>query len=272
MESDGSKITKPKRVRTVPYRKWSSEEQQKLITYMRDNRPIEKPTAQVYYKKILETQNLRLDWSLVRLKARHLRQCYTKARAWQNSTGALAMQDAESTESIILRTCPFFYDLEDIFGYKEFQSNEFVMDTEALENNSTSTTDDFDAGSTTTNANVATTPEESFQEVGLESTCNTINRKAIYSRTGLADVLTMHTGLIKVKQQKLEIQSKMKDREPSLKEKECDLQYEKFLFEKEKCNSEERIRTLEIEMKEKLALKELEMKGQIAMEELKIKK
>ncbi|XP_050338012.1 uncharacterized protein LOC126764247 [Bactrocera neohumeralis] len=105
MESDGSKITKPKRVRKAPYRKWSNEEQQKLITYMRDNRPIEKPTAQVYYKQFSETQNLRLDWSLVRLKARHLRQCYTKARAWQNSTGAGAMQDGESTESNLKINC-----------------------------------------------------------------------------------------------------------------------------------------------------------------------
>ncbi|XP_039968545.1 uncharacterized protein LOC120780318 [Bactrocera tryoni] len=247
MESEGSKITKPKRVRKAAYRKWSNEEQQKLITYMRDNRPIEKPTAQVYYKQFLETQNLRLDWSLVRLKARHLRQWYTKARAWQNSTEAGAMEDGESTESIILRTCPLFYDLEDIFGYKEFQSNALVLDTEALENNYTSTTDDFVAGSS---ANVATTPKDIFQEVGPESTCNTINRKGVYSRTGVADVLTMHTGLIKVKQQKLEIESKMKDRELSLKEKEFDLQYQKFLFEKEKCNSEERIRILEIEMKE----------------------
>ncbi|XP_054081588.1 uncharacterized protein LOC114805224 isoform X2 [Zeugodacus cucurbitae] len=260
---------------------------------MRYNRPIEKPTAQVYYRQFLETQNLKMDWSLVRLKARHLRQTYEKAQAWQNSTAAGAMQTGESTESIISRICPFFNDLKDIFGDKVFKSKAFVLHTEDLDvdsqiptldlvdvcskNNSTSTTDHFDDGSnSTTTANVVTTPAVvgSFQKVSLspESTCNTPKRrKGIFSRTGLDVVLSMHSDYVKAKQQKLELEIKMKDRELALKEKEFDLQYQKFLFEKEKSLSEERIRILEIEMKEKVALRELEMKERIAMEELKRK-
>ena len=69
----------------------------------------------------------------------------------------------------------------------------------------TQITDLFDAGNrSTATANVATTSEVvgSFQEVGLlpESTCNTINRrKTIYSRTGLAEVLNIHTYTTKVR-------------------------------------------------------------------------
>ncbi|KAM8702539.1 hypothetical protein ACLKA7_005655 [Drosophila subpalustris] len=51
-------------------KKWSDKEVGEILNYMQVHRNIEKPTAQVYYKKLLEQTKIEATWNLVRYKDR----------------------------------------------------------------------------------------------------------------------------------------------------------------------------------------------------------
>lgn len=168
--------------------------------------------------------------------------------------------------------CPFFEQLEEIFQYREYQANAFVIDTEdsnTFENYSNTfayatSTCDTPPSLATTNDDIddtATLPET--PRVATQSTRS--SRKGIYSRTALADVLEVHSSLVDLKKEKLDAEREFREKEFMLKEKE-------FSFEKEKHASLERFKVLELETKEIIALKEIEMKERLEMEKLHLQK
>ncbi|KAM8702304.1 hypothetical protein ACLKA7_007646 [Drosophila subpalustris] len=57
-----------------------------------------KPTAQIYYNKLIAATNIDATWNLVRFKVRHLKTGWQKAKAFSKSTGAgLEEGDVETT-------------------------------------------------------------------------------------------------------------------------------------------------------------------------------
>ncbi|XP_017493070.1 PREDICTED: uncharacterized protein LOC108381164 [Rhagoletis zephyria] len=277
MEAETLKAkVKQKRIRKAPYRKWSEWEQQQLVNFLRQNRPIEKPSAQLYYKRFLSENGLEIEWSTVRSKVKNLKHTYNKT--WNNSTGAGTMRDGETTRDTLLRECPLYNELEEIFGYREHQANAFVLDSEDS-NTMEYSTASVDDGS----PNIVLAPTEdtsrspaAFYEIVEESatlvetprtTAQTplVPRKGIYSRTALADVLEVHSTLAEFKKEKLVAEKELRERELLLKEKE-------FNLKKEKHATYERLKLLELESKEKIAMKEIEMRERVEMEKLKIQK
>ncbi|KAL7725600.1 hypothetical protein ACLKA6_008012 [Drosophila palustris] len=67
---------------------------------------IEKPNAQIYYKKLLEDTKIEATWNLVRYKVRHLRTGWQKANAFSKSTGA-GVEEGDS-ENTVRGNCPLW--------------------------------------------------------------------------------------------------------------------------------------------------------------------
>ncbi|KAL7726287.1 hypothetical protein ACLKA6_008466 [Drosophila palustris] len=89
-----------------------------ILNYMQVHRNIEKPTAQIYYKKLLEQTKIEATWNLVRYKVRHLRTGWQKANLFSKSTGAGVEEgDAETTvRTKLLKMCPYYDQLDDIYS------------------------------------------------------------------------------------------------------------------------------------------------------------
>jgi len=86
-----------KRICKGPYKKWTDLEQQKLINFLKDNRPIEKPTAQAYYRRYLNENGVAGEWQNVRAKVKNMRQAFRKSQLMVNSTGWGAVNENETT-------------------------------------------------------------------------------------------------------------------------------------------------------------------------------
>ncbi|XP_054734833.1 uncharacterized protein LOC129242289 [Anastrepha obliqua] len=106
-----------KRTRKRPIRKWSEQEQRELIEFLRNNLPIEKPTAQLYYQRFYQHSNIAIEWRLVRSKVRNLRVLYTKTKYWQSSSEAMLLSE-ERRRALVMRMCNFFDDFEEISKQK----------------------------------------------------------------------------------------------------------------------------------------------------------
>lgn len=103
-----------------------------------DPNKFEKPTHQVFYCKVLEKipELDGLTWNLLDNKMRNLRSAYQKAMEWQKNTGSGLLADGKesSVREYIVKLCPFYDKLHDIFAEKRN-----VNPLHVLESSSTST-------------------------------------------------------------------------------------------------------------------------------------
>ncbi|XP_037933943.1 uncharacterized protein LOC119672194 [Teleopsis dalmanni] len=98
-----------------------------------DTSNFEKPTAQIYYKKLLEVTKIDTTWDLVRFKMRYFKQSFVKANNWRKSTGAGLLDDEEVTsiKDKVKLMCPYYDQLSEIFGEKAW-SNKIVLQSSAM--------------------------------------------------------------------------------------------------------------------------------------------
>ncbi|XP_036322434.1 uncharacterized protein LOC118736450 [Rhagoletis pomonella] len=102
-----TKIIKKKIKREKPNKKWTLEEVNTILNYLMDSQEIEKPTAQIFYKKLIEKTGINATWELIRWKVRHLKSTYKDASDWRSSTGAGLLEidaGANSVEGKIFLT------------------------------------------------------------------------------------------------------------------------------------------------------------------------
>ncbi|XP_054083813.1 uncharacterized protein LOC105219328 [Zeugodacus cucurbitae] len=250
--------TKAKRVRSNPTRKWLFDEEKALIEFLTQNRDFEKPTSQMDYRRFSKESNIAVDWKLTRAKVRYMRRTYNKAKAWEGSTGAGSME-GETMKATLLKMCTFFYEMEEIFGSRVVES---AVINDSLENNENNSEVDLN--------------ESASSAAVCEGECidKTI-RKGIYSRTAASDILQFQSEMIQLKKQNMEQEMSFKEKELELrerelriKEKEVELREKQELLLKDK---EMEMKVKELESNEKLKIMEIQMKERLAMEELKYK-
>ncbi|CAL8134472.1 unnamed protein product [Orchesella dallaii] len=104
-------------------RNWADAEKQEVVHYLlrtvKSGFAIEKPNANAYYVLALKKLGLE-DCTVSQLKnmVANLKRKYIKAIDWRNNTGqgVLDEEGEESVLGILRKRCPFFDDLEEIFG------------------------------------------------------------------------------------------------------------------------------------------------------------
>ncbi|KAL7723247.1 hypothetical protein ACLKA6_018973 [Drosophila palustris] len=89
-----------------------------MLDYVRSHTNFEKPTARLYYLKLLEETKIETKWNLARCKMRHLKALFVKANDFLNSTGA-GVEDEDGDLTIqekIKKICPYYDTLSEIFS------------------------------------------------------------------------------------------------------------------------------------------------------------
>lgn len=93
-----SQRTKVNRTKKGPQKKWSEEDTLKVLNYLietiQNNGQIEKPTAKIYYEKLLSKQKIEdVTADILKHKVRNLKTSYLKAVEWLNQTGQGLLED-----------------------------------------------------------------------------------------------------------------------------------------------------------------------------------
>ncbi|XP_037824514.1 eukaryotic translation initiation factor 3 subunit A-like [Lucilia sericata] len=95
-------------------KRWADNEIKQLLQYLKEQPEFEKPTAQIFYRKFLETCNLDASWSICRWKIKNLKVNYRKAENWRRSNGFVETQP--NIKETLNKMCRFYDDLHQVFG------------------------------------------------------------------------------------------------------------------------------------------------------------
>ncbi|XP_030372086.1 uncharacterized protein LOC115622320 [Scaptodrosophila lebanonensis] len=111
---------KSKRRRENETKRWTYEEIRKILEYMKLYRNVEKPTAQIYYTKLIQKLRIKCTWHTLRCKMRYMRQLLLKANALRNSAGP-GLEDGDGEIQLLLKEkimkmCPHYDQLLSVFG------------------------------------------------------------------------------------------------------------------------------------------------------------
>ncbi|XP_046804534.1 uncharacterized protein LOC111688209 isoform X1 [Lucilia cuprina] len=117
MQMDKSVKAIAKRNRDKRHNKrWSDTETKQLLEYLLEQEEFEKPTAQIFYRKFLNTSNLEATWDLCRWKTKSLKSTYKKTETWRSSNAYEA--NDPYVQDKLRKMCRFYDDLHCLFGQK----------------------------------------------------------------------------------------------------------------------------------------------------------
>ncbi|XP_059607445.1 uncharacterized protein LOC132255438 [Phlebotomus argentipes] len=111
-------MDRQKRRRTIerPMKRWTLEEESKILDFLIANKPIELPTAKMYYSKLIQTLEWTINYSLVRHKVKNMKQLYFKMLSWRQSAIENDDYDEQMIKEHLKRRCPHFKKLESLFS------------------------------------------------------------------------------------------------------------------------------------------------------------
>lgn len=130
--------------KSAPKFKWTKEKVERLlelILFETEGDPdrIEKPTHQIFYSNLVKNEPELSDvtWTICDNKIRNLRSDYQKAMKWKQQTGAGLMEDGKqnTVKEYILKICPHFDMLHEIFGQKKSVNPTSVVDSNIQNSN-----------------------------------------------------------------------------------------------------------------------------------------
>lgn len=217
----------------------------------------------------------------LRAKVKNLKTGYIKAVAWKNRTGQ-GTEDGETLMKVVVRLCPHFETLDEIFSDRPNVNIPFVLDygynindqqqSEAEREESdlvqlNDTAFDLipgDAQSPRQLPREPTTPLPKDPMTPLSKRPRYVNN----SLTQLADVQKsrqeMNNKKLKIEEQRLELQNKWEERK-------IDIEVDKLRNEQENILSGERIRMAELAQQERLNILQIEKDERLARLELELK-
>ncbi|XP_067614036.1 chromatin assembly factor 1 subunit A-like [Eurosta solidaginis] len=268
MELEQNNKVKSKRIRCNPTRRWTVADEKCLIEFLLENRLLEKPSAQVYYKRFCEEKNVTMEWKLVRAKVRNMRSGYNKANAWEGSTGGGSMT-GDTIEGTLLKMCTFFYELDDIFGSRISESS-VIDDTMANLNEEGQIIEVTEEGQKIeTESQMPVQITESYHNPVCSSKMTPTTSSQ--SPTAASDIMKGQAEAMAFKKQKLEAETIAREKELVIRENEFTLKQKEFELKERQARYEENFKEKQLQSQEKLKILELEMQERLAMEELKLK-
>ncbi|XP_049302091.1 uncharacterized protein LOC125775479 [Bactrocera dorsalis] len=252
------------RKRAKPQKKWSEEENDLILEYLLENVEIEKPNAQLYYKKLVEITNIDATTDMLRCKVRYWKQMYNKAEEWRKSTGAGidVGDDVSSIKAKISQMCPNYERFSVLFGSKSEANcvvetynpevsqycSDFADLVEVVEIPASSQSSAEPSGSLNDNAEQTTVGAEVATDFPTTpSFLEKVKKRA--PKNILSELKDIQKKREQFFEQRIEIE----------KEK-LNLEKLKLELDREKINKDFEIKKLELEQKERLAMIELKCK------------
>lgn len=149
------------------------------------------------------------------------------------------------------KICKYYEQFDEIFGSKFIESN-IIEETLQSDND----TEVYEIEETDTNETSTVTECSPFDFEVLASN----SRKGIYSRTAVSDIMQVQSEMVAIKKQKLDQDLAIKEREMNMKEREVVVKEKEMELKEKEIISNEKIKILELEMKERVAMEELKRK------------
>ncbi|XP_017493732.1 PREDICTED: uncharacterized protein LOC108381846 [Rhagoletis zephyria] len=286
-----TKIIKKKIKREKPNKKWTLEEVNTILNYLMDSQEIEKPTAQIFYKKLIEKTGINATWELIRWKVRHLKSTYKDASDWRSSTGAGLLEidaGANSVEGKVLQICPHYHKLHQIFGAKCTQNAYEVIDSGEINEADVEVSESIDSDCIIYEC-IQETGEEAEICVAAEPVAGTscgqssqavIPKKARdfaeklkknSPKTPAAHLAAFQAERTAMFKMKIEWEKERQDKEIEIHERETKLKEDQLKAEIEFKNREMDLKAHQIEEELKMKKLELEKDERIKMFEIEMK-
>uniref|UniRef100_A0A1B0C8F0 Uncharacterized protein n=1 Tax=Lutzomyia longipalpis TaxID=7200 RepID=A0A1B0C8F0_LUTLO len=111
-------MEKKKRKRTVtkPMKRWTLGEEDQILDYLIANKPIELPTAVVYYGNLIKDLKWTIEPNLVRHKVKNMKEVFYKNLAWVQTVAENEECDEKMIDEHLRKRCPHFKKLEILFS------------------------------------------------------------------------------------------------------------------------------------------------------------
>ncbi|KAF6209582.1 hypothetical protein GE061_015330 [Apolygus lucorum] len=246
----------------------------------------EKPTAQVYYLKLstVNSQLLRFTWTVMRDKMRLLKSKYRSAIDWRNNTGqGIDGEDKERTiREYILKLCPHFDELDEIFASRPSFNPLFVFDSDHPSQEVVEEVVIDDMADEMGSSNESALPEFEFEERTspfdmTEDTCPSFSHfKAQLAKKpkekGKKAPTSSVAQLAQITRDRLAHEANKLAAQKEGELKKIELEREKFEWQKKRDLIDQEIQRKKVEteqqrMREEMMLKELQVKTDIRLKE-----
>lgn len=150
------------------------------------------------------------------------------------------------------KMCSFFDAFDEVFGSRIIEAD-IIEETLDSSNNITEMYDITEIETNDTSIVSESSPIEC--DILLPT-----SRKEIYSRTAVSDIMQILSEMVAIKKQKMDQDREIKNREMDIKEREVIVKEKEMSLKEKEMLSNEKLKILELEMKERLAMEELKLK------------
>ncbi|KAM8702561.1 hypothetical protein ACLKA7_005677 [Drosophila subpalustris] len=234
---------------------------------MQVHRYLEKPTAQIYYNKLIAATNIDATWNLLRFKVRHLKTGWQKADAFSKSTGAgLEEGDVETTiRAKLLKMCPHYDQLDDIYSSSKeinvivVESSQYQESKSTIEPSMTPIEEE-----SLMDAMLATQMENSMEANDLDASFVEKTKRKVQNNSLAQEFrdkrLVLETDSLKLNQEKFLWAKEMEQRKLDLEERKLNFEERKLNLEELRIQNDFKLKERELEMKMEMHKLELEYK------------
>ncbi|XP_059608204.1 uncharacterized protein LOC132256042 [Phlebotomus argentipes] len=113
------KPTRKRRFLDKPMKKWTFEEENKILDYLIGHQPIEMPTGRAYYQQLVDDFNWSVAPTLVRFKVANMQRIYYKTLEWRQATIESGNYNDDMIKDYLKKRCPHFRKLAILFASSE---------------------------------------------------------------------------------------------------------------------------------------------------------
>lgn len=275
--------------------------QQKLI--------LQKPTTRIYYEKLVVETPLfaSINFDVLRNKSKNLKESYQRAIKWRQNTGQ-GVENEESIRDYILRICPHFDLLDEIYSERPNVNPPYIIDTSIeISNSSQNITPDFQPDSFISDDSIIeitdenspngsfltqmqqSEPIQSYDEENREKIHNNrqtfrpLNKKSTntdmastpkkprFVQNSMQQLADLQKSRAEMHEKKYLIELKKLEANDKWEQKKLEIEIERNNIEKEKILLDERMKIAELKNQERIRKMEIEKEERLAMYELQLK-
>ncbi|KAM8707556.1 hypothetical protein ACLKA7_014650 [Drosophila subpalustris] len=217
----------------------------------------QKPTARLYYLKLLEETKIETKWNLARCKMRHLKALFVKANGFLNSTGdGVEDEDGDLTiQEKIKKICPYYDTLSEIFSpsreatVREFDTMEELEEQMFDTNTNTNTDTDIapfqevsqiDASIVVDDTTLESEPKVKKRRANssMEKLYALEEDRVALRREQLKHEQEKEKRYMELEEKKFSLEKEKQERYMALEEKKLSFEVEKIKLEKEKIRND----------------------------------
>ncbi|XP_055706349.1 uncharacterized protein LOC129803657 [Phlebotomus papatasi] len=121
-----------KRCLDKPMKRWTLQEEGRILDFIMANQPMEVPTARVYYTTLINNWNWTVEPNLIRHKVKNMKKVYYKMLAWRQQAIETGDYDDDMIREFLKRRCPHFNKLQQLFS-EDIKAKQAIASTRSYQ-------------------------------------------------------------------------------------------------------------------------------------------